>query len=241
MITISESTSLYTLRDYLGICTPAISQAWIKAAPCSTMTFLPSMVISIWPLFGSEDENGRWIGIVLRLCKGARVERTARRRSIALRRHAEICVRCAEDWLGNAKESGSRKERTVANHGEWNLSGMIDGCKCATSSEWPWETELWSHYISACIRVYMRLESWFIVVLVKFLFDRKGKADPPMGFIIPICFSLNNTRFKSLDIRYFHLPLNPPHFSMLCLNSNFILVSSPSYNDSSDIPIAHVI
>ena len=163
MITISESISFYTSRDYLGICTPAISQAWIKAAPCSTMTFLPSMVISIWPLFGSEDENCRWKGMVLRLCKGARVERTARRRSIVLRRHAEICVRCAEDWLGNEREGGSRNERIVANHGGWNLSGMIDGCRCATLSEWPWEPELWRQDISACIRVYMRLErsdSW---------------------------------------------------------------------------------
>src|SRR5271170_412479 len=67
----------------LGICTPAFSQAWINAAPCSTMTFLPSIVISISALREAEMENGRHCWIRIEVFVGLRAAMTALRRSIS--------------------------------------------------------------------------------------------------------------------------------------------------------------
>jgi hypothetical protein len=66
---------------YLGICTPANSQAWMSAAPCSTRTFLPSTVISISARTDAEAEKGRcWA--MARAAVPRRTAPTALRRNI---------------------------------------------------------------------------------------------------------------------------------------------------------------
>lgn len=66
---------------YLGICTPANSQAWMSAAPCSTRIFLPSIVISISARTDAEAEKGRCGGIAWPAVP-RRTAPTARRRNI---------------------------------------------------------------------------------------------------------------------------------------------------------------
>ena len=85
MITVpTHLNSTITTREYLGICTPAFSHAWINAAPCSTLTFLPSTVISISALRATEMENGRHVWMGIEVFVGRRAAVTALRRSISL-------------------------------------------------------------------------------------------------------------------------------------------------------------
>jgi len=86
MITVSKHINPICMRWVnLGICTPAFSHAWINAAPCSILTFLPSTVISISALWTTDRENARcwgmWIDVFVERWRGAAVR--ALRRSIS--------------------------------------------------------------------------------------------------------------------------------------------------------------
>jgi hypothetical protein len=72
------------VKRYLGICTPAISQAWISAVPCSTLTFFPSIVISISALLATEAEKFRFGNRCLLQWADRGAALTALRSSIAL-------------------------------------------------------------------------------------------------------------------------------------------------------------
>lgn len=117
---------------YLGICTPAFSHAWIKALPCSTMTFLPSIVISISALREVDAENARDGRIRWRhfVCRWA--EMTALRRNIsftgpfccggrqpaavlvvmAARIRAQLCV----DYVRKFSQSEQGKSKQLNRH-----------------------------------------------------------------------------------------------------------------------------
>jgi len=83
VITVSVINTLLQSVVYRGICTPAFSQAWINAVPCSTLTFFPSMVISISPRLTVDAENWRDRRIHAPRCDCRWAEMTARRRNIS--------------------------------------------------------------------------------------------------------------------------------------------------------------